>query len=77
MKGKAEDNIAFVDIKELPEYSLCFVKREEVYIANVVKCRPPSNRNPQNDCLSDIFLFAHSLFRLYHMKRLFQQVQAP
>lgn len=25
------------------------IKRDEVYIANVVKCRPPSNRNPEND----------------------------
>lgn len=25
------------------------IKREEVYIANIVKCRPPSNRNPQDD----------------------------
>ena len=25
------------------------IKREEVYIANVVKCRPPSNRNPESD----------------------------
>ena len=25
------------------------VKREEVYIANIVKCRPPNNRNPQDD----------------------------
>ena len=24
-------------------------KREEVYIANIVKCRPPSNRDPEND----------------------------
>ncbi len=24
-------------------------KREEVYITNVVKCRPPGNRNPQED----------------------------
>ncbi|WP_432405296.1 uracil-DNA glycosylase [Wukongibacter sp. M2B1] len=24
-------------------------KREEVYIANIVKCRPPNNRNPQED----------------------------
>ena len=23
------------------------IKREEVYIANVVKCRPPGNRNPE------------------------------
>ena len=25
------------------------IKREEVYIANVVKCRPPNNRNPEQD----------------------------
>ena len=25
------------------------IKREEVYIANVVKCRPPENRNPEDD----------------------------
>jgi len=25
------------------------IKREEVYIANIVKCRPPQNRNPQQD----------------------------
>lgn len=25
------------------------INREEVYIANIVKCRPPSNRNPEKD----------------------------
>ena len=25
------------------------LKREEVYMANIVKCRPPGNRNPQDD----------------------------
>ena len=25
------------------------IKREEVYIANIVKCRPPSNRDPETD----------------------------
>ena len=25
------------------------IKREELYIANIVKCRPPGNRNPEND----------------------------
>lgn len=25
------------------------INREEVYIANVVKCRPPNNRNPEQD----------------------------
>lgn len=25
------------------------IKREDVYIANIVKCRPPQNRNPEAD----------------------------
>lgn len=25
------------------------IKRDEVYIANIVKCRPPSNRNPEEE----------------------------
>lgn len=25
------------------------IKREEVYITNIVKCRPPQNRNPEKD----------------------------
>ena len=25
------------------------INRDDVYIANIVKCRPPSNRNPEND----------------------------
>ena len=25
------------------------IKREEVYIANIVKCRPPNNRNPEDN----------------------------
>ena len=25
------------------------INREEVYIANIVKCRPPANRNPEKD----------------------------
>jgi DNA polymerase len=25
------------------------MKREEVYIANIIKCRPPGNRNPEED----------------------------
>lgn len=25
------------------------IKREDVYIANIVKCRPPNNRNPEED----------------------------
>lgn len=30
-------------------FDMLGVKREEVYIANIVKCRPPNNRNPQGD----------------------------
>lgn len=36
MKGKAEENIAFIDIQTLPEYSLCFVKREQVDNTNEI-----------------------------------------
>ena len=25
------------------------LKRDEVYIANIIKCRPPQNRNPEED----------------------------
>lgn len=30
-------------------FDMLGVKREEVYIANIVKCRPPNNRNPQDN----------------------------
>lgn len=30
-------------------FKMVGITREEVYIANIVKCRPPSNRNPQDD----------------------------
>ena len=30
-------------------FDMLGVKRKEVYIANIVKCRPPNNRNPQDD----------------------------
>ncbi len=29
------------------------LKREEVYIANIVKCRPPYNRNPEGDEIAE------------------------
>lgn len=28
-------------------FDIVGIKREEVYIANIVKCRPPNNRNPE------------------------------
>lgn len=30
-------------------FDMLGIKREEVYIANIVKCRPQNNRNPQDD----------------------------
>ena len=30
-------------------FEILGIDREEVYIANVVKCRPPANRNPEED----------------------------
>ncbi len=30
-------------------FKMLGIKREEIYIANIVKCRPPSNRNPEED----------------------------
>ena len=32
-----------------PRQGLLGLAREDVYIANVVKCRPPQNRNPEPD----------------------------
>ncbi len=29
------------------------MKREDVYIANIVKCRPPNNRNPEKDEIAE------------------------
>jgi DNA polymerase len=34
--------------------------REEVYIANVVKCRPPGNRNPEPDEIAQCVPFLHA-----------------
>lgn len=30
-------------------FEMVGIKREEVYIANIVKCRPPANRDPEDD----------------------------
>jgi uracil-DNA glycosylase family 4 len=34
--------------------------REDVYIANVVKCRPPGNRNPEPDEIAECSPFLHA-----------------
>ena len=31
------------------------INREDVYIANIVKCRPPSNRVPEDDEAQSVF----------------------
>ena len=36
----------------------CQMKREEVYILNTVKCRPPGNRNPAEEELSNCWPYA-------------------
>jgi DNA polymerase len=33
------------------------IEREEVYIANIIKCRPPQNRNPEPDEIENCFPF--------------------
>ena len=33
------------------------LRRDEVYIANVVKCRPPGNRNPEGDEIAECMPF--------------------
>ena len=52
--GEAEDNagVPFVGAagQLLDRYLYAVdVKREDVYIANILKCRPPKNRDPQPD----------------------------
>ena len=44
------------------------IKREEVYIANVVKCRPPSNRNPEKDEEDSCKEFLDSQIKLVNPK---------
>jgi len=38
--------------------------REDVYIANVLKCRPPNNRNPERDEVETCRPFLHEQIRL-------------
>lgn len=43
-------------------------KREDVYIANVVKCRPPENRNPAPDEIATCSPFLFKQIELVHPK---------
>ena len=52
--GEQEDNIGIPFVGAaghlLDDYLLAVgIRREDVYIANIVKCRPPNNRTPEND----------------------------
>ncbi len=40
------------------------LRREEVYIANIVKCRPPQNRNPEPDEIQGCNLFLMKQIRV-------------
>ena len=44
------------------------INRDEVYIANVVKCRPPGNRNPENDECNACLDFLRSQVKLVQPK---------
>lgn len=44
------------------------MKREEVYIANVIKCRPPDNRYPEPDELACCEPFLHRQLEIIHPK---------
>jgi DNA polymerase len=44
------------------------LSREEVYIANVIKCRPPQNRNPEPDEIKSCNPFLMKQIRVIHPK---------
>jgi len=44
------------------------LKRSDVYIANVVKCRPPKNRNPEPDEIAECEIFLKAQLRVIKPK---------
>ena len=46
------------------------IKREEVYIANIVKCRPPENRNPEDEESLACLDYLRSQVRLVSPKKI-------
>jgi len=44
------------------------IKREELYIANIVKCRPPGNRNPESDEVDSCRDYLNSQIKLINPK---------
>lgn len=66
-KNEDEQGRPFVGAagKNLDELlSLAGLKREDVFIANVLKCRPPGNRNPQADEIRACAHFLHDQARI-------------
>ncbi len=44
------------------------LKREDVYIANIVKCRPPNNRNPEEDEIATCMPFVERQIAIINPK---------
>jgi uracil-DNA glycosylase family 4 len=44
------------------------LKRQDVYIANIVKCRPPNNRNPEEDEITACVPFVEKQIAIIHPK---------
>jgi len=44
------------------------VKREDVYMANILKCRPPGNRNPSNLEVSSCINYLHEQIKIINPK---------
>ncbi len=47
------------------------IKRESVYIANIIKCRPPGNRNPSNEEILNCTPYLKRQIEIIHPKLLF------
>ncbi len=44
------------------------IKREDVFIANIIKCRPPNNRRPTNDEINECEPYLHKQIELIKPK---------
>ncbi len=44
------------------------LKREDVYIANILKCRPPENRNPENEEIKQCFGYLEQQIKFVNPK---------
>lgn len=45
-------------------FEIVEIKREDVYIANIVKCRPPQNRNPEKEEIISCMKYLQAQIRL-------------